>query len=62
MTIADMWAVLPFLILAVGALLVLLLGAAGRGRYGTAAGVIVLVAAASGAYLLPPGPPCRLSA
>ncbi|HEY6873366.1 MAG TPA: NADH-quinone oxidoreductase subunit N [Geobacteraceae bacterium] len=46
MTIADIWSIMPLLILACGALTVLLLGAVAPGRYSTAIGVVTLVGAA----------------
>jgi len=46
MTVADIWAVMPLLIIAVAAMLVLLLGAVVPGRYGTVVGAVALVGAA----------------
>ena len=55
MTVADIWSVMPLLIIAAGALAVLLLGAVAPGRYGTAVGVVVLVSAAFWCLQAPPG-------
>ncbi|HEX8960549.1 MAG TPA: NADH-quinone oxidoreductase subunit N, partial [Geobacteraceae bacterium] len=55
MTIADIWSVMPLIILACGALAVLLLGAAVSGRHGTVTGVGALVGSALWCLLLPPG-------
>ena len=46
MTVVDLWAVLPLLLIAVGAIVVLICGAVAPGRYLTWIGVAVLVAAA----------------
>ncbi len=46
MSAADLWAVTPLLILSVGSLLVLLLGAVVPGRFGTGIGVIATLGAA----------------
>jgi NADH-quinone oxidoreductase subunit N len=46
MSSADFWVVMPLLIIAAGAVVVLLLGAITPGRYGTAVGIAVLLAAA----------------
>ncbi len=54
MTVADIWAVMPVMILACGALVVLLLGALVPGRYGTALGVIALLGAAIWCLQSPP--------
>ena len=54
MTFADLWAVMPHLILMVGALIVLILGAALPGRHGTAVGLVALAAAAAWPLMTPP--------
>src|SRR6266567_455046 len=54
MTIADIWSIMPIMILAAGALVVLLLGAVAPGRYGTAIGVVTLLGAAIWCVQLPP--------
>lgn len=46
MTIAELWSILPLLILAGGAILVLLLGAIVPGRYGTTIGLVATIGAA----------------
>lgn len=46
MSAADLWAVVPLLILSGGSLLILLLGAVGPGRYGTAIGLAATLGAA----------------
>jgi NADH-quinone oxidoreductase subunit N len=54
MTVADIWTVMPLLILAAGALVVLLLGAVAPGRYGTVIGVVTLLGAALWCLQTPP--------
>jgi NADH-quinone oxidoreductase subunit N len=55
MTSADFWVVMPLLIIAAGALVVLLLGAAAPGRrYGTPVGIAVLLGAALCCLQAPP--------
>ena len=54
MTIADIWSIIPIMILACGALAVLLLGAVAPGRYGTAIGVVTLLGAALWCLQSPP--------
>ncbi|MBT1073767.1 NADH-quinone oxidoreductase subunit N [Geobacter grbiciae] len=56
MTVADLWTIMPLLILACGSVLVLLLGAVVPGRYGTAIGVAVCAGAALWAIQAPPQP------
>lgn len=56
MTAADLWAVMPLLILMAGALVVLILGAALPGRHGTAVGLVTLAAAAAWPLMTPPAP------
>ena len=55
MTVTDFWSIMPLLILACGALAVLLLGAAAPGRHGTVVAVVTLLGAALWCLLLPPG-------
>ena len=54
MTLADLWAVMPLLIMMVGALVVLVLGAAVPGRHGTVVGLLALAAAAAWPLMTPP--------
>lgn len=54
MSIADIWTIMPLLIIASGALAVLLLGAVGRGGYGTAISAAALLGASLWCILLPP--------
>ncbi|QSV46657.1 NADH-quinone oxidoreductase subunit N [Geobacter benzoatilyticus] len=56
MSIADLWTIMPLLILACGSVLVLLFGAIVPGRYGTAIGVAVCAGAALWALQTPPQP------
>ncbi|WP_318556674.1 NADH-quinone oxidoreductase subunit N [Geobacter anodireducens] len=56
MTIADLWTIMPLLLLACGSVLVLILGAIVPGRYGTAIGVAVCAGAALWALQTPPRP------
>ncbi len=56
MTLADFWAYMPLLIIAVGILVVLLMGAFVPGRYGTAVGIISVLGAAAWALQKPPHP------
>lgn len=53
MTFADLWAFMPLLIIGVGILAVLLMGAFVPGRFGTHIGVLALLAAAGWAFLPP---------
>lgn len=55
MTISDIWTLMPLLIIACGALLVLLSGAILPGRYATFVGVVVALGAGFWALLSPPG-------
>ncbi|HEX2767660.1 MAG TPA: NADH-quinone oxidoreductase subunit N [Geobacteraceae bacterium] len=55
MTLSDIWTLMPLLIIACGALLVLLSGAILPGRYGTFVGVIVALGAGLWALQSPPG-------
>lgn len=50
----DLWAVMPLLMLMAGTLVVLILGAATRGRHGTAVGLVTLAAAAAWPLMTPP--------
>ncbi|HEY6837826.1 MAG TPA: NADH-quinone oxidoreductase subunit N [Geobacteraceae bacterium] len=54
MTLADIWTIMPLLLIAVGALVVLLCGAVVPGRYITAVGVATLLAALLWALPTPP--------
>lgn len=54
MTIADVWAVMPLMILAAGGLVVLMLGAVAPGRHGTVVGVVALLGAALWCLASPP--------
>ena len=54
MTISDLWILMPLLILALGALLVLMVGAIMPGRYGTAIGAVCCGGAALWALQTPP--------
>src|SRR6266567_6079988 len=54
MSIADIWSIMPIMILACGALAVLLLGAVAPVRYGTAIGVVTLLGAALWCLQPPP--------
>lgn len=54
MTVADIWTVMPLLILACGSLMILLLGPVAPGRYGTKVGVVVSLGAALWALQTPP--------
>ncbi len=56
MTIADIWAVMPLLILVTGSLLVLLFGAVVPGRFGTVVGVVTVLGVALWTVLSPPSP------
>ena len=53
MTVADLWGAMPLLILATGALAVLLIGAVTHGRGGTPVGVLTLLGAAAWSLLAP---------
>src|SRR6266540_425939 len=55
MSIADIWSVMPLLILAAGALVVLLVGAVVPGRSGTATGIVTLLGAAVSSFRAPSG-------
>ena len=55
MTISDIWTLMPLLIIACGALLVLLSGAILPGRYATFVGVVVALGAGFWALQSPPG-------
>ncbi|WP_298266408.1 NADH-quinone oxidoreductase subunit N [Geobacter sp.] len=54
MTAADLWTIMPLLILACGSVVVLLFGAIVPGRYGTAVGVAASLGAALWALQTPP--------
>jgi NADH-quinone oxidoreductase subunit N len=54
MSAAELWTIMPILILAAGALAVLLLGAVAPGRYGTWIGVVALLGAAICCFQAPP--------
>lgn len=54
MSAADLWSIVPLVILGAGALTVLLLGAVVPGRYGIAVGVVAALAAAGWALQSPP--------
>jgi NADH-quinone oxidoreductase subunit N len=56
MTIADIWAFMPILVIGVGILVVLLTGAFAPGRYGTAVGIATLLGAACWSLQAPPQP------
>lgn len=60
MTTADLWSLMPLLILAAGALLVLLLGALVPGRYATGVAAVTAAAAASWMVMAPPTGPTGL--
>ncbi|MCM2359657.1 MAG: NADH-quinone oxidoreductase subunit N [Geobacteraceae bacterium] len=53
MSITDIWSIMPLLLLAVGALSVLLLGAVMPGRFGTGIGVVTLLGASLWCILTP---------
>lgn len=55
MTIAELWSIMPLLIIAAGALAVLLLGAVMPGRYGTTVGVVTLAGSILWCLQAPPG-------
>jgi NADH-quinone oxidoreductase subunit N len=57
MSVTDIWTFMPLLIIACGALAILLCGAAAPGRYGTAIGLAAALGAALCAILSPPGAP-----
>jgi NADH-quinone oxidoreductase subunit N len=54
MSVAELWTVMPLLIIAAAALAVLLLGAVAPGRYGTWVGVAALLCAALWCFQTPP--------
>src|ERR1700674_2087559 len=54
MSIAEIWTIMPLLMIAAGALAVLLLGAVSPGRYGTWVGVSALLCAALWCFQVPP--------
>ncbi len=56
MTVADLWTIMPLLILVCGSVVVLLFGAIVPGRYGTAIGIAVCAGAALWALQTPPQP------
>jgi NADH-quinone oxidoreductase subunit N len=54
MSVADLWSIMPLMILGVGALVILLLGAVVPGRYGIGVGVAAALGAAGWALQSPP--------
>ena len=54
MSVADLWGIMPLMILGAGALVILLLGAMAPGRYGVGVGVAVALGAAGWALQSPP--------
>ena len=54
MTVADLWSAMPLVILATGAMIILLLGAVVPGRHGIAVGAVAALGSAGWALLSPP--------